>query len=131
MNSDLPNCCVCFGLYDNNNIVGFCGVLHQPHAHHANLKRCSRLVILPDYQGISLGTKFLSFVAKYFYNQGFEFSIVTSARNMIYALNKSNKWSMIRYNWNHRASNKSAIDFNRVSARTHCKTASFVYKGGD
>ena len=44
-------------------------VLHQPHGKIKNLKRCSRLVILPDYQGIGLGTMFLTIIAQHYANQ--------------------------------------------------------------
>lgn len=86
------------------------------------------MVILPDYQGIGLGTKFLIYIAEMYKNQGFEFSIVTSAKNMIFALRKTDKFVMIRYSANKCSSNKNAIDFNRSSIRKNCKTASFMYK---
>lgn len=119
----------CFGLYDNENIIGFCAVLHQPHGRIKNLKRCSRLVILPDYQGIGLGTKFLNIVAEHYVKQNYEFSIVTSAKNMIAALRKQSKWVMTRYGVNVCASSKSEIDYKRDSLRNNCKTATFMYKG--
>ncbi len=129
MSSDLPSAAVCFGLYDENTIVGFCGVLHQPHGRIKNLKRCSRIVILPDYQGIGLGKTFLETIAKMYADEGFEFSIVTSAKNMIAALRRSAKWKMIRYGVNQCSSNKSAIDYKRKSMRSNCKTASFFFNG--
>ena len=46
------------------------GVIHQPHSINTKIKRVSRLVILPDYQGIGLGTKFLNEMAKYYSKQG-------------------------------------------------------------
>jgi GNAT superfamily N-acetyltransferase len=115
-------------LYDNDNIIGFCGILHQPCRKYKKLKRCSRLVILPDYQGIGLGTKFLNEIAKYYSNMGYDFTIVTSAKNMIMALRNSSKWTMIRYSVAKCTSNKSKIDKNRSSKRNNCKTASFMYK---
>lgn len=129
MNTDIASASVCYGLYDQENIIGFCAVLHQPHGVVKNLKRCSRLVILPDYQGIGLGTRFLNVVADYYKNKGYRFSIVTSAKNMINALNKNDKWRIIRYGVNKCSSNKNAIDFKRSSMRSNCKTASFMYKG--
>lgn len=105
------------------------GVLHQPHGVTKNIKRCSRLVILPDYQGIGLGTKFLDCIASMYVKRGYKFSIVTSAKNMIYALNKSKNWLIIRYSRNRCASKKSAIDYKRESMRGNCKTASFFYTG--
>lgn len=128
MNSELPSASQCYGLYDDNEIIGFLAVLHQPHGKTKNLKRCSRLVILPDYQGIGLGTKFLNAIAERYKKQGYQFSIVTSAKNMINALNKSDKWQMTRYSANKCSSNKSAIDYKRKSMRNNCKTGGFFYK---
>lgn len=69
MSKEIASACICYGLYDNNNIIGFCAVLHQPHPINKKLKRVSRLVILPDYQGIGLGTKFLNEIAKIYIKQ--------------------------------------------------------------
>ena len=124
----MPSASQCFGLYENENIIGFIAVLHQPHGINKKIKRCSRLVILPDYQGIGLGRKFLESIAKLYISQGYDFTITTTAKNLINALRKSNDWCMMRYSINKCSSQKSAIDYNRKSMRTRCKTASFVYK---
>lgn len=119
---------MCYGLYnDNNDIIGFCAVLHQPHSVNRKIKRVSRLVILPDYQGIGLGTKFLNIIADYYNNQGYTFTIVTSAKNMICALNASDDWVMTRWSVNKTNNKKSKIDYKRTSARTECKTGGFRY----
>lgn len=129
MNSELASACRCFGLYDDqNNIVGFAGILHQPHGVNKKIKRCSRIVILPDYQGIGLGYKFLTIIADLYAKQGYTFSIVTSAKNFICKLNASQNWKMIRLSAERKSkSKKSRIDYNRKSVRDKCKTASFVY----
>lgn len=128
MNSDLSTACRCFGVYDDEKIIAFMGVLHQPHGVNKNLKRVSRLVVLPDYQGIGIGYKFLNVVAAYYAKQGYNFSIVTSAKNFIMKLSKSEKWETRRLSINKCSSNKSEIDFRRESMRNKCKTASFMYK---
>lgn len=127
MNSELAASCRCFGLYDDNKIIGFMGVLHQPHGVNKKIKRCSRLVILPDYQGIGLGYKFLCVIAKYYTDAGYDFSIVTSAKNFIAKLSYSPKWRCIRCSANKCSSAKSSIDYKRKSMRSKCKTASFFY----
>lgn len=107
--------------------MGFIGVLHQPHPINTKLKRVSRLVILPDYQGIGLGTKFLNEIAKYYIAKGYDFSIITTAKNLINALRKSDKWCMFRYNKHKQVTSKSSkIDKNRKLRE--CVTASFMYK---
>lgn len=113
-------------MYDENKIIGFIGVLHQPST-NKKLKRVSRLVILPDYQGIGLGTKFLNAIANIYVNKGYDFSIITSAKNLIYALRKSNKWIMYRYSIvKNDKKGKSKID-SKIKHRD-CYTASFMYK---
>ena len=128
LNTDISSACVCYGLFDAGSIVGFCGVLHQPHGKNQKLKRVSRLVILPDYQGIGLGYKFLNCVADHYKKLGFDFTIVTSAKNLIWKLYNSEKWTMHRLGVSVCISNKSAIDYKRASARSNCKTAGFKYE---
>ncbi len=86
------------------------------------------MVILPDYQGIGLGTKFLKVIAKHFTKQGFDFSIKTSAKNLINALKKSDDWCFVSYGKSNCACKTSAIDYKRKSLRTDAKTASFFFK---
>lgn len=128
MSSELNKAAKCYGLYDEGNIVAFCAVLHQPHPSKKNLKRVSRIVVLPDYQGIGIGYKFLTFLAKKYTEEGYNFSIVTSAKNFIKKLQCSNEWRCIRYGKTECSSKKNAIDYKRKTIRTNCKTASFVYK---
>ena len=128
LSDDLPSVARCFGVYEENNIIAFMGVLHQPHGVNKHIKRVCRLVVLPDYQGIGIATKFLEIIAKYYTNKGYDFSIVTSAKNLIYALQKNNNWTLIRYSSSSCSSSKLAIDYNRKTIRKNCKTASFFFK---
>ena len=97
------------------------GVLHQPST-NKKIKRVTRLVILPDYQGIGLGTKFLNEIAKIYIKQGYDFSIVTSAKNLINSLRKSKDWCLIRYNKSKENQNNGKWITRKVI------TASFFYK---
>lgn len=106
-------------------------VLHQPHGINKKIKRVCRLVVLPDYQGIGLGTKFLNIIAEYYHKKRFDFSIVTSAKNLINSLKSKKNWILIRYSANSCSSDKSSIDYKRKSIRNNCKTASFFYKGSE
>ena len=108
-------------------MIGFMAVLHQPHGYNKKIKRVSRLVILPDYQGIGLGTKFLGFMANYYHNKGFDFSIKTSAKNLIFALKKNNVWLLNSYGFSKGNNPKSKIDYKRKTLRSKTKTASFMY----
>jgi len=54
MSAELNKAAACFGLWCNGSLAVFAGVLHRPHAKAKNIKGLSRLVTLPDYQGIGL-----------------------------------------------------------------------------
>ena len=128
MNSDLAEAAVCYGVYDGDEIIAFMAVLHQPHGVNKRIKRVSRLVVLPDYQGIGIGTKFLNAIAQRYAELQYDFSIVTSAKNLIHALRRSDKWILQHYGRNTCTSNKSVIDYKRTTKRNDCKTASFYYR---
>jgi ABC-type ATPase involved in cell division len=81
----------------NEQIAGFLSVLHFPHPKAKNIKKVHRLVILPDYQGLGFGIRFLNEVGKKYKKNKNRFTIVTSAPSIIKALKKSNDWSCIRY----------------------------------
>lgn len=78
-------------------IVGFLAVLNVVHPKIKNTRRCSRLVILPDYQGIGLGKKFLTLIADLYLSNGFDFKITTSAKNLISGLASDSRWILERY----------------------------------
>ena len=97
LTSDAPHHAKWYGLYDEQDInVGILGVIHYPNPHNKKLKKCSRLVVLPDYQGIGLGKKFLNEVAEIYVDQGFDFAITTSAVNLVCGLCRSDKWILTR-----------------------------------
>lgn len=101
-------------------------VLHQPHPINKKIKRVSRLVILPDYQGIGLGTKFLEKIAIYYTNQKYDFSIVTSAKNLISSLRKKENWIMFAFEKSHSTKTGKIDSLRKV--RNECYTARFMYK---
>lgn len=80
--------------------------MHVPHK-IKNLKRISRIVILPDYQGIGIGTQVVDFFGEYYKKLGYKLSIVTSAKNMIFSLKSNPKWRMSRYGYVSQHSNKT------------------------
>lgn len=125
LNHDLNPSAQCYGLFDGDSIVGFCAVTHFPHPNNSKLKHYHRLVILPDYQGIGLGTKFLNAVASIYAEKGFDFSIVTSARNLMQSLKRNNNWFCSRYGELQFHKNKT-LDRTSSHGRT---TATFFWKG--
>lgn len=107
--------------------VGWCSVLHFPHAVVKNMKRIHRIVILPDYQGIGIGNLFLNEISDFYKKENFRIGITTSTPVFINTLNKSNKWVMIRKPSRVASGNKYGGDVNKDSKGR--LTASFEYKG--
>lgn len=66
------------------------------HGKLRNAKRVSRIVTLPDFQGIGLAGQFLDAIGGGLRNQGYSLYITTSHPAMIRALNHRNTWSMVR-----------------------------------
>lgn len=125
MNTNLNNASKCFAVYDGNNPVAFCAILHLMHPMVKNAKRVHRLVVLPDYQGIGIGTKFLNLIAEHYKRQGFDMFIKSSAMNIIQSLNRSDKWKLNSFGLQKfNPTNK----LNRT-CRYDNKTASFKYIG--
>lgn len=54
MSADLHPGARCFGLWANGHLAAFAGVLHFPHPKVRDISSVSRLVTLPDWQGLGL-----------------------------------------------------------------------------
>ena len=127
MNTNLNTSALCYGLFQDDTIIGFCSVLHFPHPKTKNMKRVHRLVILPDYQGIGLGSKFETYLAGYFKGRGYRFLIVTSAKNLINKKKHSKEWKCTRYDVC--IGNLRTEDLKLKATHRKVKTASFEYIG--
>ena len=66
-------------------------------------------------------------IAKIYINQGYDFSIVTSAKNLINSLKRKNEWCLYRYSKSKRVFKEtSKIDRNR-KIRDSVYTAALMY----
>lgn len=99
------------------------GVIHFPHPKNKKIKKVTRLVVLPDYQGIGLGVAFLNEVAEIY--KDYDFRIMTSAKNLIHALNKHKNWRLENFGRN--KMEPTIMKSMQKSFRGHVKTASFIY----
>jgi len=83
------------GLIDNQPAV-MIAMLPLVNANIKNARRVSRVVTLPDYQGIGIGNKFMNIIAAGLKAQGLETYITSSHPALMRSLNKSPNWEMIR-----------------------------------
>ena len=80
----------CYAALENGLPVAFCAVismLGRPEIH-----RITRLVTLPDYQGLGIGGKLLNRVAKAERDEGYRVHITTSHPGLVHFLERSQLW---------------------------------------
>lgn len=123
MSHELNKAAKCYGCYDGENIIGMIGVLHFPHPTNKKIKTITRLCILPDYQGIGIGKKFLTEVAKIYAKKGFDVKITTSAKNLIVGLQKMREWRLVRY-----SQKKAGTCKMLKTCRQNVRTATFFFE---
>lgn len=112
-----------------NEQVAWCSVLHFPHPHVKNMKKIHRIVVKPDYQGIGLGTKFMSEIAKKYKNQKYRMTLVTSSPAFIHGLQYAKNWVMTRKP--SRIQKTGNHDYNEMakSGSSQRLTATFEFNG--
>jgi ABC-type lipoprotein export system ATPase subunit len=75
MSAELNKTARCFGLFVGDQIVSFAGVLHFPHPRVKNIKALSRMVTLPDWQGLGLAFVTMCAVGGMYSALGYRFRI--------------------------------------------------------
>ena len=99
-------------------------------------KRVHRLVVLPDYQGIGIGTHFIKEIAKMITRRGYELNLTTTTPALVGALRKDSEWVLARYGrdkYGMKGYNRYGTKLKHLNNATSKKriTYSFWYKGGD
>jgi len=121
----------CWVGFWNDEPVTFVGVLHQPHKTTKKFKRVTRVVTLPDFQGLGVGSQVLDAVCHHYRSDGNRITIVTSHPGLLRSLNKNGKWQCISglsRNAKHAGDSKKTSMANTTSAAR--KTATFEYIHG-
>ena len=96
LNHNIPTAAtILVGLINNQPAV-LIGTMAMPHGKIKNLWRVTRIVVLPDFQGLGLGNIALDLVGGMYRAMGKELSIVTSHPAFMKSLNKSAAWKMTR-----------------------------------
>jgi ABC-type lipoprotein export system ATPase subunit len=116
------------GCVDNQPAV-LMAVLPLPHPKLKNARRISRIVVLPDFQGVGIATKFMNAVSGALKGQGYSVYITTSHPGLIRTLNVSSSWSMSRKP--SRVPRVTAKGNSGLSESGSRMTTGFVYAGID
>lgn len=91
---DLSSSSECYiGLLDDQTPVAFVAVLNA--LARRRHKRLSRIVTLPDYQGIGIGAAMSNAVAEYLQRKKNAVTITTTHPAMIHAFHRSPRWNLV------------------------------------
>ncbi len=120
LSHSLPAGCRCWTLLHDGHPVGFAAVAGC--IGFAGYLRFSRIVVLPDYQGISIGSRFRDVVAGIEVRRCRRLSLVTSHPGMIRSLENSALWRRVAVAYSTGAAGLKTSGHLR-------RTVSFVYTG--
>lgn len=129
LNTELNNSAEFYIGTINNELVCCAGVIQFPM--RKGWKRVHRLVVLPDYQGIGIGTKFITEIGRMVKARGYELNLTTSSPSIVNALIKHEKWKLTRYGRNSdygfKRYGKQSEHLNKTASSKRV-TYSFYYK---
>lgn len=112
-----------------NELVCHTGIINLPM--QKGKKRVHRLVVLPDYQGIGIGTKFIKTVAEDITKQGLELNLTTTTPSIVHALSKSNDWILSRYGYTKSSmkifEKRYGLEGKKLSKASSCKRITYSF----
>ena len=84
----------CYTLSIDGSPVSFCALLHRPHPHNRHLKAFTRIVTLPDWQGLGLIFALSDRVAAAYHALGFDVHIYPAHPALIRSFDRSPVWEL-------------------------------------
>lgn len=79
----------------NGELVCHTGIIQFPL--RKGWKRVHRLVVLPDYQGVGIGTSFIRRIAELITSEGYRLNLTTTTPALTKALLRNPHWVLCRY----------------------------------
>jgi ABC-type ATPase involved in cell division len=94
LTGDLHRAAACFVLFVDGYPAAFGGVLHRPHAKVDDIKGLSRLVTLPDYQGMGLAMFLADTLGAAYKAIGYRFHTYPAHPALVRSFDKSKCWAL-------------------------------------
>jgi len=85
----------CYGLWVNGELAVFAGVLHRPHPRAKNIKGLSRVVTLPDWQGLGLAFVLMNKLGEAYKALKFRFRIYPAHPGFVRSF-RANEWRCVK-----------------------------------
>ena len=131
LNHSHNNAADVYVVFVNDELAGFYSALPFPHPKIKNVYKGHRLVVLPDYQGIGIGLRLRTEIAKHYIKEkNKRFIATTSHPAIIYGLKNNPNWILTRKGRLSRGSNTGKIQNKNVKNSTSASriTTSWEYK---
>jgi ABC-type ATPase involved in cell division len=94
LTAELNHAAQCYVLSVAGTPAAFCGVLHRPHPRNRAIKAVSRLVTLPDWQGLGLAFALVDRVAAAYKTVGFDVHTYPAHPALIRSFDRSPVWEL-------------------------------------
>ena len=94
LTAELHRAANCFVLFCEGRPASFGGVLHRPHPKVDDIKGLSRLVTLPDYQGLGLAMVLCDALASAYKALGYRFHTYPAHPALVRTFDRSPKWAL-------------------------------------
>jgi ABC-type lipoprotein export system ATPase subunit/GNAT superfamily N-acetyltransferase len=98
LSSKLMHSAACFGAWADApggpRLIGFLSYMHFPHARVRDIKMAHRYVVLPEYQGLGIGSALAEWTGEYLAGLGYRFRFVTVHPSIVGHFNRSPRWRL-------------------------------------
>lgn len=125
LTSELNKSCKCFVFFWDEEPCAFIGLLNSPRKGHPEMMSISRIVVMPDFQGIGIGKIAIEFICGIASNNGHVVTIKTIHEKFGKYLTNSDKWKPTSYNGKIRKDSKK---FEEGKYNNRLKRASYCFK---
>lgn len=132
---ELNKSCKCLVFFLNGNICGFCGLLNTPRKGVSMGHSVSRIVVLPEYQGMGLAPIIMNFCGGILAARGEQMKephplyIKTIHDKMGQWLERSENWNPTSYNGKKRTQASTESEGKRYQNRLQRRSYCFRYDG--
>lgn len=94
LTNELHRAAACFVLFVDDAPAAFGGVLHRPHSRVDDIKGLSRLVTLPDYQGLGLALVLTDTIAAAYKATGYRLHTYPAHPSLVRSFDRSPRWAL-------------------------------------
>lgn len=96
LTADLNKTARCYCLFVDGKPAAFAGVLHRPHAKVNDIRGLSRLVTLPDWQGLGLAMVLTDTLGAAYKAAGFRFHTYPAHPSLVRSFARSEAWRLVK-----------------------------------